>query len=249
MSADQPVRIAMWSGPRNISTAMMRAFENRGDCAVSDEPFYSAYLTQTGLAHPMRAEVIASQPADPRDVERQVLGPVPGGKPLWYQKHMSHHMLPGMDLAWIGRVTNAFLIRSPAAVLASYSARRADFTLEEIGFPQQAEIFERAAQRLGRAPPVIEANDVLANPRGTLQALCAACAIPFTERMLGWPAGKRASDGVWAPAWYDKVEQSSGFGPARVEAEASALPDPLRAIAAAALPLYEKLRAHRLRPA
>ena len=248
MSDKKPIRIAMWSGPRNISTAMMRSFENRGDCAVSDEPFYSAYLSTTGLHHPMRAEVIASQPADARDVARQILGPVPGAKAVWYQKHMSHHMLGGFPLDWIDAVTNAFLIRRPEAVLASYSARRADFTLEEIGFPQQVEIFDRTAQRMGKAPPVIESNDVLADPRGVLSALCAACGIDFTDRMLAWPAGKRASDGVWAPAWYDKVELSTGFGPARAEVGFEALPDHLKPIAEAARPLYEGLARYRLAP-
>ena len=248
MSGEKPIRIAMWSGPRNISTAMMRSFENRGDSAVSDEPFYSAYLTKTGLQHPMRDAVIASQPSDARDVARQVLGPVPGAKAVWYQKHMSHHMLAGFPLDWIDQVTNAFLIRAPEAVLASYSVRRADFTLEEIGLPQQVEIFDRTAQRMGKAPPVIESNDVLADPRAILSALCAACGIAFTDKMLTWPAGKRASDGVWAPAWYDKVEPSTGFGPARKEVTFEALPDNLKQIAEAARPLYARLARYRVAP-
>ena len=249
MSADATVRIAMWSGPRNISTAMMRAFENRDDCAVSDEPFYAAYLTATGLKHPMRDAVIASQPTDPQAVARALLGPAPQGRMLWYQKHMSHHMLPGYDLSWIDGVTSVFLIRPPAAVLASYTQKREEVTLDDIGFVAQAEIFERVAQRLGRAPPVIEAAAVLANPRGMLRALCAACGIEFSERMLTWPAGRRASDGVWAPAWYDKVEQSTGFAPARPDAQEAPLPPRLRAIAEAAAPYYARLAPHALRPA
>jgi Sulfotransferase domain len=248
MSLENPVRIAMWSGPRNISTAMMRAFENRDDCAVSDEPFYAAYLAATGLAHPMRDEVIASQPNDWRAVAGALLGPVPGGRAVWYQKHMCHHMLPAFGLDWTQQVTDVFLIRSPAAVLASYTQKREEVTLADIGLPQQAAIFDRVAQRLGHAPPVIESNDVLANPRGMLRALCAACGIAFSERMLSWPPGRRASDGVWAPAWYDKVEQSTGFGPARREASAASLDTHLRAIAEAARPLYERLARHVLRP-
>ena len=244
--SNNPIRIAMWSGPRNISTAMMRSFENRGDCAVSDEPFYSAYLTRTGLIHPMREEVIASQPPDPRDVARYVTGPAPDGRPLWYQKHMAHHMLPGDDPRWTDHVTNAFLIRRPEAVLASYTVKRAQVTLADIGYPYQAEIFDRVAQRLGRAPPVIEANDVLANPRGVLGALCAACGISFNDKMLHWPPGKRPSDGVWAPAWYDKVEASTGFAPARQEIGFDALPGHLKPIAAAAMPIYEQLARHRI---
>ena len=187
-----PVRIAMWSGPRNISTAMMRAFENRGDCAVSDEPFYAAYLAATGLFHPMRDAVIASQPNDWRDIADSLVGPAPGGKPIWYQKHMTHHMVEGFGRDWIEACVNVFLIRAPEAVLASYARKRDDFTLEEIGLPAQVDLFNRAADRLGRAPPVIEGQDVLADPEGMLRALCRACAIPFDPAMLSWPAGRRA---------------------------------------------------------
>ncbi len=127
MSAE-PIRIAMWSGPRNISTAMMRSFGARADTAVVDEPFYAAYLAKSGQQHPMRAEVLASQPQDWREVVAQLLGPVPDGQPILYQKHMTHHMLPEFGRDWIGRLRNAFLIRDPEAVLASYvrSARRGD---------------------------------------------------------------------------------------------------------------------------
>ncbi|QYE34184.1 HAD family hydrolase [Polymorphobacter sp. PAMC 29334] len=240
------VRIAMWSGPRNISTAMMRAFENRDDTVVSDEPFYAAYLAATGLDHPMRAEVLASQPTDWRDVAAAVTGPVPGGKPVWYQKHMCHHMIDGFGLDWSDACINAFLIRDPAAVLASYVRKRSDVTLGEIGVVRQAEIFDRVAQRTGTAPPVIETADVLAEPRGMLTALCAALGVDFSERMLSWPAGPRASDGVWAPAWYDVVEQSTGFAPPSPAAPAPALPDDLRAIADAAQPYYDNMARWRL---
>jgi hypothetical protein len=241
-----PIRIAMWSGPRNISTAMMRAFGARADCAVSDEPFYSAYLQATGLDHPMREDVIASQPSDWRDVVAALKGPATGGRAIWYQKHMTHHMIDGFGRDWTDGFVNAFLIRAPEPVLASYAKKRADFTLEEIGLPAQAELFERAADRLGRAPPVIEGAQVLADPRGALQALCAACGIAFDEAMLSWPPGRRDSDGVWAPAWYDAVEKSTGFGPPEREATFEELPDGLKRIAEAARPYYEKLARHRL---
>ena len=244
-----PVRIAMWSGPRNISTAMMRAFENRGDCAVSDEPFYGAYLLATGLDHPMREAVIASQPKDWRAVADDLVGPVPGGKPIWYQKHMTHHMVAGFGREWIEACVNVFLIRAPEAVLASYALKRSHFALEEIGLPAQVELFNRAADRLGRAPPVVEGQDVLADPRGMLSALCGACGIGFTERMLAWPRGRRASDGVWAPVWYEAVENSDGFARPRREVGFHDLPDVLKPIAEAARPLYETLARHRLRGA
>jgi len=247
MSAEPAVRIAMWSGPRNISTALMRSFGGRADCAVSDEPFYAAYLFATGLVHPMREEVVASQPSDWRAVAAALVGPPPDGKRVWYQKHMTHHMLPAFGRDWTDALVNAFLVRAPEAVLASYALKRDGFTLEEIGLPAQVELFDRAADRLGRAPPVVEAQDVLADPRGALSALCAAVEIPFDPAMLSWPPGRRATDGVWAPAWYQIVEQSTGFAPPRREISFDDLPDALKPIAAAARPLYDRLAAYRLR--
>jgi Sulfotransferase domain len=236
----------MWSGPRNISTAMMRSFGSRADCGVTDEPFYAAYLLATGLIHPMRDEVMASQPTDWRIVAQTLVGPSPHDKPIWYQKHMTHHLLPQFGREWSDQFVNAFLIRAPAAVLASYSHKRDDFTLEEIGLPAQAELFDRAADLLGRAPPVVESQDVLANTREMLELLCEACGVPFDPSMLSWAPGRRASDGVWAPAWYDAVEQSTGFAEPRPEIGFDDLPDRLKPIAEAAQPIYERLARHKL---
>jgi hypothetical protein len=232
------VRIAVWSGPRNISTAMMRSFENRSDCTVVDEPFYAAYLAATGLDHPMREEVLASQPADWRKVAAGLAREAP--TPVVYEKHMTHHMLPGFGLEWMGERRNACLIRDPARVVASYVKSRAEVTLADIGVVRQHELFEREADRLGEAPPVVEGADVLADPRGTLGALCDALGIGFDAAMLAWPAGPRDSDGVWAPAWYAAVERSTGFGPPEA-AEPPALSDRLRRISDEARPHYEAL--------
>jgi hypothetical protein len=237
------VRIAMWSGPRNISTAMMRSFENRSDCAVIDEPFYAAYLARTGLDHPMRDEVLAAQPQDWRVVVQALVEEAPA--PVFYQKHMTHHMLPGFGLEWTAACRNAFLIRDPAQVLASYVQKRAEVTLEDIGVVRQRELFDREADRLGAAPPVVEGADVLRDPRGTLDALCAALGVPFREEMLAWPAGPRDSDGVWAPAWYEAVERSTGFA-APERAQAPPLTDDLRKIADRARPHYEALASWKL---
>jgi hypothetical protein len=239
------IRIAMWSGPRNISTAMMRSFENRADCAVVDEPFYAAYLAETGLDHPMRDEVLAAQPTDWRAVAD---GLAAADGVLVYEKHMAHHMLPGFGLDWVKGCRNAFLIRDPAEVLASYVAKRAgEVTLADIGVARQREIFEREADRLGKAPPVVRGADVTADPKGTLSALCGALEIAFDDAMLSWPAGPRDSDGVWAPAWYDSVWRSTEFA-APERTAYPPLPDDLKRIAEAARPHYEALLAHRLSP-
>ena len=245
----EPIRIAMWSGPRNISSAMMRSFGARPDTAVTDEPFYAAYLAASGSAHPMRAEVLASQPNDWREVVSRLLGPVPGGQTIWYQKHMTHHMLAGIGRDWMHGVRNAFLIRDPQAVLGSYARirERGEPTLADIGIVQQRELFEREADRLGTAPLVIEGTDVLADPPRMLARFCAALDVPYTDAMLRWPGGRRDTDGVWAPAWYESVERSTGFAPPPAPG-AAALPDRLRRIADEARPHYEALAAHRLAP-
>lgn len=237
----------MWSGPRNISTAMMRSFGNRADCVVVDEPFYAAYLAATGADHPMRAEVLAAQPTDWREVVRSLDALQ---APVVYEKHMTHHMTADVGLDWTSSRTNAFLIRDPAEVLASYAARRgaAEVTLADIGVERQHELFDREADRLGHAPPVVRGADVLADPAGTLQALCAALGVAFDPSMLSWPAGPRGSDGVWAPAWYEAVERSTGFEAPDRRAYPP-LPQALRRVSDAARPHYEALAAHVLRAA
>jgi hypothetical protein len=245
MTAAAPIRVAMWSGPRNISTALMRSFGARGDTAVVDEPFYAAYLAESGALHPLRAKVLASQPNDWRDVVSGLLGQVPDDKPIFYQKHMTHHMLDRFGREWMGSVRNAFLIRDPRAVLASYVLKRSEVNLEDIGILQQRQLFEHVADRLGAAPPVIEGADVLADPAGMLKRLCAALDIPYRSAMLSWAPGRRATDGVWAPAWYESVERSTGFETCAARSVA-ALPDTLRRIADQARPHYELLAEHRL---
>ena len=241
-AAPPPRRIAGWSGPRNISTAMMRAWENRGDCAVSDEPLYAHYLSETMLDHPGRDEVINAGDTDWRRVVAALTGPVPGGQAVWYQKHMTHHLLPGMDTRWVHGLDNVFLIRDPALVVASYLKSRGTVVADDIGLLQQARLFDEVAQKRGSAPPVIDAERFLIDPEAHLRALCSRLGLAFTERMLHWPAGPRASDGVWAPHWYAAVWQSTGFEPARPR-EAHLTGEAL-AVAEDCRPAYEGLRAH-----
>jgi hypothetical protein len=251
-NSDRVLRLAMWSGPRNVSTAFMRSWGNREDTLVVDEPFYAHYLKVTGLDHPGREEIIATHESDWRRVADSLVAPLPSHIRIFYQKQMSHHLLPHMGREWLDSVTHAFLIRDPAAMLASLGEKLAEFDLLATGLPQQVEIFEHVLARTGRPPPVLDSADLLQRPEPMLRALCDALGVPFSERMLAWPPGRRDTDGIWARHWYDRVEQSTGFEtPPPKEAgtptAAPALPPAVAAIEARCRPLYEQLRAYRLR--
>ncbi len=237
------MRIAMWSGPRNLSTAMMYAFAARGDMSVMDEPFYAAYLAATGLDHPMRAEILAAQPTDPARVVAQITAPV--STPHCYQKHMSQHMLPGIPRGWMKGFTNIFLIRHPARVIASYAAKREQPVLADIGFTQQAELFDelRAA---GQAPVVIDSHDIRDNPEAMLRALCDAIGLGWDPAMLSWKPGGIPEDGAWAPHWYGSVWKSTGF--AGAEGPLPQVTGPLAQVEKDATPAYEHLKKFKLRP-
>jgi hypothetical protein len=235
------VRVAMWSGPRNLSTAMMRSFENRGDCVVVDEPLYAAYLARTGLDHPGRADVLASQPTDPDEVVRSLRAPLPDGVEVHYVKHMTHHLPEGMDLSWTTGSQNVLLVRDPAEVVASYVRSRETCEVADIGLLQQLRLLESWAQ----PPPVIDAGDFLRDPEGHLRWLCDWLGIPFTDRMTSWPPGPRDSDGAWAPHWYHAVQRSTGFEPWRPRDVHLSAHD--AAVADACRPAYERLRELRVR--
>ena len=241
-----PIRIAMWSGPRNISTAMMRAWGNRPDTFVVDEPLYAHYLHATGRAHRGADEVIAAGVTDLPQVVRQLLGPVPGGKRVFYQKHMTHHMLPGMDRSWLRGLTNCFLIRDPREVLTSLIKHVPDMALPDTGFAQQAELFDLVRGWTGEVPPVLDARDVLDRPRQVLEKLCAAVGVHFTDRMLSWAPGPRDTDGVWAKYWYKEVETTTSFRPYKPKDEA--LPAHLHGLLETCQVHYRKLHAHRITP-
>jgi hypothetical protein len=245
MSRTTPLRLAMWSGPRNISTALMRSWGNRPDTVVCDEPLYAHFLQATGKDHPGAAEVIAHGQTDWRRVVTDLTGPVPGGKAIYYQKHMTHHLLPHMDRAWLGRVTNCFLLRHPREVLVSYVKVVAHPTLEDTGFPQQAEIFDWVCAHQDRAPAVVDARDVLNEPRRTLGLLCEALGVEFQEAMLSWAPGPRPTDGLWAKYWYKDVEGTTGFRPYTPRNDP--VPAHLTDIYEQCLAYYERLHARRLR--
>ena len=245
MNLFDPIRLAMWSGPRNISTAMMRAWGNRPDTLVIDEPFYAVYLKATGKKHPGAGEVIATGETDWRKVVAQLTGPLPNGKRIFFQKQMTHHLLPEVDREWLGGVMNCFLIRDPHEVIASYVKKREDPALEDLGFVQQAEIFDGVCARTDAPPPVIDARDVLENPKRTLGLLCDAVGVEFSESMLSWPPGRRGTDGIWAKYWYDEVARSTSFEPYRPRRDE--VPKHLVEIHKRCRECYDRLYEHRLR--
>jgi hypothetical protein len=238
-------RIAMWSGPRNISTALMRAFENRPDAWVVDEPLYAHYLTQVTVAHPGVDEVIQYHDSDWQRVVSGLIGPIPRGRTVYYQKHMAHHWLPHLRGEWVFSLTNAFLIRHPAEMLTSLAVKMGQPVLRDTGLPQQVEIFREVRRRTGTTPPVLDTEDVLKNPRGVLERFCKRVGVAFDDRMLTWPAGRRETDGIWAKHWYDAVERSTGFEPWKPRPRTVA-PE-LESLLDECLPYYEELAAHRLR--
>ncbi|WP_210326106.1 hypothetical protein [Oricola nitratireducens] len=237
--------IAMWSGPRNLSTAMMRSFGNRADCTAMDEPFYAAYLAATGIDHPMRDAVIAAGETDPEAVARQCLGPF--ATPWCYQKHMPHHMVDGFPLDWAAGVTNVFLIRHPRRVLASYARKHEKVSEADIGYRRMRAVDAAITEMQGAAPIVVASEDILADPQAMLAALCGAIGMKFDPAMLAWEAGPRPEDGVWGRHWYDAIWKSTGFQ----KPESMVLPDlpaDLARIEAEALPDYEAMAARRLMP-
>jgi len=245
MSAPPPRRLAMWSGPRNISTALLRSFGNRGDTLVCDEPLYAHYLAATGIVHPGREAILAHHERDWRAVAAWLTGPLPPGKSLFYQKHMAHHLLPEVGRDWLGELEHAFLIRDPREMLLSLSKVIAAPRVEDTGLPQQLELFETLAAGRATPPPVLDAKDVLGEPRAQLGALCDVLGLPFEEAMLSWPPGRRDTDGVWAEHWYASVETSTGFE--AWSPRTGTLPPELEPVHAACREIYDRLWTHRLR--
>ncbi len=238
------LRIAAWSGPRNISTALMRSWGNRPDTAVCDEPLYAHYLLRTRAPHPGADEVIARHETDWRKVAAWLTGSIPDGKAIFYQKHMAHHLLPDIDRRWLAGLTHCFLIRDPAEMLPSLLKHLPQPALTDTGLPQQVELFDWVRRRTGAIPPVADARDVLENPRRLLTLLCTALGVTFSDAMLAWPPGPRPTDGVWARHWYAEVERSTSFLPYRPKTEP--LPAGLAELHAACQDLYRRLYRHRL---
>lgn len=246
MTSSQPTKfVAMWSGPRNVSTALMRSFEARGDTFVCDEPLYAYYLAETGLEHPMAREIVEHGEEDWRRVATQLTRAPKDGSAVYYQKHMAHHLLRDIERNWLGELSNALLIRDPRAMLPSLDAKYPNPTLADTGLQQQLELFEELNRFTGTPPPVVDSRDLLTNPAVVLEQLCARLGIEYTDAMLSWPTGPRDTDGVWASHWYANVETTTGFG--EWKPREAPVPAHLEPLLEECLPYYETLHAQRLR--
>lgn len=245
MEGDRVKRIAMWSGPRNISTAMLRSWGNRADTIVCDEPLYAHYLAQTGLQHPGAADTLAAHESDWRAVVKGLTGPLSPGKTVSYQKHMAHHLLPQIELGWLDELSNCLLIREPKEMLTSLLEFLPEPCLADTGLPQQATILAHVRERTGQQPPIVDAVDVLNQPQEMLAKICQAVGVPFDEAMLSWPAGPRDTDGAWGKYWYEKVYQTTSFSPYRPKN--ASVPTHLQGLLSECEQIYGQLHQLRMR--
>lgn len=236
------VNIAMWSGPRNISTAMMRSWENRTDCQVIDEPFYAHFLKHTGIDHPMADDIIAQHEHDLPTIIKQLSTKPASG--VFYQKHISTHMLEHIPLSWLNEVHNLFLIRDPRHMVASYTAKRDNTTANDLGYTQLQTVFEFSSNLAGQNPLVIDSGRFLQQPEKHLRYICNHVGLSFEPSMLSWPSGERGSDGIWHKHWYDSVKQSRGFGMPRLTLPT--LNSDQQALVDQCMPHFEELNRHAL---
>ena len=234
----------MWSGPRNISTALLRSWGNRPDTLVNDEPLYGAFLSETGYDHPVAAEIIDHYETDWSKVVAGLTGEIPGGKSIYYQKHMAHHLLPGMDREWVLKLDNCFLLREPREMLTSLIKILPEPGVADTGLPQQLEIFRMVEAQLEKAPPVLGSRDVLEAPERLLGLLCEELGVEFSPSMLSWPPGRRDTDGIWAPHWYGEVEKSTSFRPYKAKDEE--VPGKFRDVLRECMEIYQVLYEYRL---
>lgn len=242
--SEQEIRIAMWSGPRNISTAMMRSWSSRPDTYVCDEPLYAHYLKQTGYPHPGAEETIAHHETDWEKVVDWLTGPIPNGKSVFYQKQMAHHLMPNIGREWLAKVRNCFLIREPREMITSLMEFIPEPTFEDTGVPQQKEIYDAVVQATGKRPPVVDSKDVLSDPKKVLGALCEELGLPFTDAMLSWEPGFPETDGIWAKHWYKKIEPTTGFAPYRPKPDQ--VPDNLSHVKDQCDTVYDEMYQHRI---
>ena len=204
------MKIACWSGPRNISTALMRSWSSRSDTAVIDEPFYAYYLKEKQLKHPMYKEILNTYSTKYENIVKYLITDIPKNKKIWYQKHMAHHLINLDNIDWIKKFENCFLIRHPKEVINSYIAKNQLYNVKELGYPQQYEIV-KFLRKSGKSFIIIDSKDILTNPENALSKWCEKININFEKSMLNWEKGNHSTDGIWWKHWYENVIQSTSF--------------------------------------
>jgi len=234
------LRLNLWCGPRNVSTALMYSFRQRPDTRVVDEPLYAHYLTHSDAVHPGTTDIIGSMASD---IERVLANVVlaPSDRPVVVFKQMAHHLVPSVPLDFLDECTNVLVIRDPVEVLTTIVRQLPQPTMRDIGIARQVELYDDLRGR-GQDPAVIDARFLLEDPAGVLQQLCRHVGLEWDDRMLSWPAGPKPEDGVWASHWYQNAHASTGFAPYSPKSEP--IPEPVRTLAAEAAELYAEL-AHR----
>ena len=238
----KPIRIAMWSGPRNISTTMMRSFSSRSDTYVTDEPFYAHYLKRTGVNHPGYEKILQSYKTDYHHIINNLINDIPCNRSVWYQKHMAHHLDPSDNLKWTNSFMNCLLIRDPNHVIASFLNKNDLKDVDELGYPQQLKLFQYHDNQI----PIVDAKDILLNPEGMLMRLCSLFDITFEEKMLSWDKGPHPQDGMWGKYWYDKLWKSKTFS--LYEERESMIDNKYKAILEKCILIYEELHQYRTKP-
>tara|TARA_Y100000768_G_scaffold122575_1_gene90667 strand:+ start:12443 stop:13153 length:711 start_codon:yes stop_codon:yes gene_type:complete len=202
--------VSCWSGPRNISTALMRSWSSRKDTFVTDEPFYAYYLKKTNLKHPLYKEIINKYPSNYDEVVNYLINKIPNDKKIWYQKHMAHHIFDFNNIEWLNNCENCILLRHPKEVISSYSKKNKLNSVEELGYPQQYEII-KYLKKINKSYVIIDSSALLKNPEKVLSNWCMKINIKFDKSMLTWEKGNYVSDGIWWKSWYDNVIKTTGF--------------------------------------
>ncbi len=232
----------MWSGPRNISTAMMRSFSSRSDTYVSDEPFYANYLMRTGIDHPGREEIIESYDTDYDSVISDLQNDIPDNKSIWYQKHMAQHIDPTDNLNWTNNFLNCLLIRNPNEVIPSFLQKSSITDLDELGYSQQLKLLKYHDYKI----PTVDAKDILLNPKSMLTKICSFFKIEFEKEMLFWNQGPHPQDGIWGKYWYDRLWESTTFS--TYKENTSFVDDQYKDLLEKCTIIYNELYKYRIRP-
>ena len=228
--------LSLWSGPRNVSTALMYSFLQHPAIHVIDEPLYAHYLSKTSVSHPGDKEVLLTMEHDGEKVLKKIVSETKKFQ-IVFLKNMAHHWI-GLDSSWLDKYDNIFLIRDPKQMLPSLVNQLPKPILRDTGLKTQVEIYDRL-QKQGKQPIIIDAKYLLKNPKKILRIVFKHLGLPFSTRMLKWPKGPKREDGIWAKYWYHNVHQSEEFTPYYAKKEP--FPEHLNELLDECTPYYQYL--------